>query len=437
MFKTLADALKIKEVRNKIILTLVLLFVYRLGCWLPIPGIDAEALGGKVEGNTFLSLLSSVSGGALSQGSFLALGVSPYITSSIIIQLLSAVIPSWQRLAKEGGADGRKKLSRYTKIAALILAVAQAIGIAVGFGTAGSTQLDIFGGSEFVCYAFIVLMLVAGAMFTVWLGEKITEIGIGNGMSLLIFVGILSSISTGLMTNFQNIGSGNADARTKAIWDLVIFLIVLIAIFALVVFVDGGERKVGVQYAKQMKGRKMYGGQSTYIPVRVNANGVMPIIFASSILTFPQMLFSIFWPNAQGGFIGWWNKWIGAGSWVYAVLMALLILAFAYFYTMLNFDTDQISRQIQQNGGFIPGIRPGRPTAQYLGSINKKITLFGAIFLAFMALIPTLLFKAMSLGALNSAFSATGMLIVVSVALEFDKQLEAQMMMRNYRGFLK
>ena len=435
MFKTLADAFKIKEVRNKIILTLVLLFVYRLGCWLPIPGIDAAALGVKVENNSFLSLLSSVSGGALSQGSFLALGVSPYITSSIIIQLLSAVIPSWQRYAKEGGADGRKKISQYTKIAALILAVAQAIGIAVGFGTAGSTHVALFG-SKFVCYAFIVLMLVAGAMFTVWLGEKITELGIGNGMSLLIFVGILSSAGTGMLTNFQAIGAGGKAAQT-AIWQLILFLAVLVAIFALVVFVDGGERKVGVQYAKQMKGRKMYGGQSTYIPIRVNANGVMPIIFASAILTFPQMLFSIFWPDATGGFIGWWNKWVGAGSWVYAIVMSLLILAFAYFYTMLNFDTETISRQIQQNGGFIPGIRPGKPTAEYLGGINKRITLFGAIFLAFMALIPTLLFTAIGAGGLNSAFSATGMLIVVSCALEFDKQLEAQLMMKNYRGFLK
>lgn len=435
MFKTLADAFKIKEVRNKIIITLVLLFIYRLGCWLPIPGIDVAVLGEKVGNNDFLSLLSAVSGGSLSQGSFLALGVSPYITSSIIIQLLSAVIPSWQRLAKEGGADGRKKISQYTKIAALILAVAQAIGIAVGFGAAGNTDISIFG-NKFVCYTFIVLMLVAGAMFTVWLGEKITELGIGNGMSLLIFVGILSSAGTGVLTNFQAIGGGGKAAQT-AIWQLILFLLVLVAIFALVVFVDGGERKVGVQYAKQMKGRKMYGGQSTYIPIRVNANGVMPIIFASAILTFPQMLFSIFWPNATGGFIGWWNKWVGAGSWVYAILMALLILAFAYFYTMLNFDTDQISRQIQQNGGFIPGIRPGKPTADYLGGINKRITLFGAIFLAFMALIPTLIFSAINLQGLTTAFSATGMLIVVSCALEFDKQLEAQLMMKNYRGFLK
>lgn len=436
MFKTLADAFKIKEVRNKIILTLVLLFVYRLGCWLPIPGINSEALGLNVEGNTFLSLLSAVSGGALSQGSFLALGVSPYITSSIIIQLLSAVIPSWQRLAKEGGADGRKKISQYTKIAALIIAVAQAIGIAVGFGQAEYADLAIFGGQAWVFYSFIVLMLVSGAMFTVWLGEKITEIGIGNGMSLLIFVGILSSAASAIMNNFRNITVGGKTTQT-AIWQLVLFVVALIAIFALVVFVDGGERKVNVQYAKQVKGRKMYGGQSTYIPIRVNANGVMPIIFATTLLAFPQMLFSIFAPNSTNGFITWWTKWLGTGSWIYSILLALLILAFAYFYTMLNFDTEQISKQIQQNGGFIQGIRPGKPTAQYLGSINKKITLFGAIFLAFMALIPTLLFTAIGTGALNSAFSATGMLIVVSVALEFDKQLEAQMMMKNYRGFLK
>ena len=422
MFKTLADAFKVKEVRNKIILTLVLLFIYRLGCWLPIPGIDTGVINEGVSGNTFLSLLSSVSGGALAQGSLLALGVSPYITSSIIIQLLSSVIPSWQVLVKEGGADGRKKIAFYTKVAALIIATAQAIGIAVGFGAAGTTHLTLFGGNKIVCYAFIVLMLVAGAMFTVWLGEKITEIGIGNGMSLLIFVGILSSAGTALLTNFQDIGKGGSNA----IWQLILFVAVVIVIFALVVFVDGGERKVG--------------GQSTHIPMKVNANGVMPIIFATTLLTFPQMLFSIFWPDVTTGFIGWWNKWVGAGTWVYAIILSLLILAFAYFWTMLQFDSDQISRQIQQNGGFIPGIRPGKPTAQYLNGINKKLTLFGAIFLMFMALIPTILFTQIGgTGAtgLTNAFSATGMLIIVSVALEFNKQLEAQVMMKNYRGFLK
>lgn len=443
MFKTLADAFKIKEVRNKIILTLVLLFIYRLGCWLPVPGIDAEVLGRKVEGNSFLNLLSLVSGGALSQGSLLALGVSPYITSSIIIQLLAGVIPSWQQLSKDG-ADGRKKLAFYTKVAALIIALAQSIGIAVSFGSAGGTNVELFGGNEYLCNGFIVLMLVSGSMFTVWLGEKITEIGIGNGMSLLIFVGILSSAGTAVMNSFQDLAAGGKAAQT-AIWQLILFFAVLIIVFGLVVFVDGGERRVNVQYAKQVKGRKMYGGQSTYIPIRVNAGGVMPIIFATSILTFPQMLFSMFWADKTGGFIGWWNKWLGAGTWVYAIALSLLILAFAYFWTMFTFNTEEISQQIQQNGGFIPGIRPGRPTAQYLDGINKRITLFGALFLAFMALIPTLAFTAIEniaftetvSSGLTNAFSATGMLIAVSVALEFNKQMEAQLMMKNYRGFLK
>lgn len=441
MFKTLADAFKVKEVRNKLILTLVLLFVYRLGCWIPIPGVEK---GIDLGNNTFLGLLSAVSGGALSQGSFLALGVSPYISASIIIQLLSAVIPSWQRYAKEG-ADGRKKISQYTKIAALIIAIAQAVGIAVGFRQVIDPNLTMFGGKAWIFYIFMVTMLVSGAMFTVWLGEKITEIGIGNGMSLLIFVGILSSAMSSIWGSFKNLTVGGETTQT-AIWQLVLFVVALIAIFALVVFVDGGERRVNVQYAKQVKGRKMYGGQSTYIPVRVNANGVMPIIFATTLLAFPQMLFSIFAPEkaaAGTGFFGWWSRWLGTGSWIYSIVLALLILAFAYFYTMLNFDTEEISRQIQQNGGFIQGIRPGKPTAQYLSSINKRITLFGAIFLAFMALIPTLAFTWIAnltgtgIGGLTTAFSATGMLIVVSVALETNKQLEAQLMMKNYRGFLK
>ena len=433
MFKTLTDAFKIKDVRNKLLLTLLLLLIYRLGCWIPVPGVVGSEF---TEGQTFLNLLNSLSGGALSQGTFLALGVSPYITSSIIIQLLAVVIPSWENLKNEG-TDGRRKIEKYTKIAALIIATAQALGIVIGLNSSGYIDSKYFGSApEFISIGFVVLMLVAGAMFTVWLGEKITEIGIGNGMSLLIFVGILSSAGTALLDSFKNITMGG-DVAVRAIWQLVLFLVVMVVIFGLVVFVDGAERKVPVQYAKQIKGRKMYGGQSTYIPVRVNANGVMPIIFASSILTFPQLLFSIFWADKTTGFIGWWNKWVGSGTWIYTILLGLLILAFAYFYSMINFNTQDISRQIQQNGGFIPGIRPGKPTADYLGGISKRITLFGAIFLGAMAIIPTFIFKAIGTTGLTSAFSATAILIVVSVALEFDKQLEAQMLMRNYRGFLK
>lgn len=433
MFKTLTDAFKVKDVRNKLLLTLLLLFVFRLGCWIPVPGLQEITF---TEGQTFLQLLSSLSGGALSQGTFLALGVSPYITSSIIIQLLSVVIPSWERLSKEG-AEGRKKINKYTKIAALIIAIAQASGIVIGFKNSGYVNLSYFKGvPEWIGIAFIITMLVAGAMFTVWLGEKITEIGIGNGMSLLIFVGILSSAGTALFTNFQNIGKGGEVAQT-AIWQLILFLVTIILVFGLVVFIDGGERRVPVQYAKQIKGRKMYGGQSTNIPIRVNANGVMPIIFASSILTFPQLICSIFDAEGNWAFTKWWSKWLGSGTWIYTVLLGLLILAFAYFYSMINFNTDDIARQIQQNGGFINGVRPGKPTADKLKEISRRITLFGAIFLAFMAIIPTYVFKAIGTSGLTSAFSATAILIVVSCALEFDKMLSAQLLARNYRGFLK
>ncbi len=432
MFKTLADAFKIKDVRNKLLLTLLLLFIYRVGCWIPIPGIDTDALvlATGENGNSFLSLLNGLSGGALSQGAFLALGVSPYISASIIIQLLAVVIPSWERLSKDD--DGRKKLNLYTKIAALVLAIAQSLGIIIGFSSYGYLE-ETLALPSWLTIAFLVTILTAGAMFTVWLGEKITEIGIGNGMSLLIFVGILSSAGTALLSSFSDLFSGD----TSVVWQLILFVVSMILIFGLVVFVDGGERKIPVQYAKQIKGRKMYGGQSTYIPIRVNANGVMPIIFASSLLSFPQLLFSIFSPNSQGGFIGWWTRWLGTDSWIYFIALGLLILAFAYFYNMITFNPDDISRNIQQNGGFIPGIRPGKPTSQYLGSISKRITLFGAIFLGFMAIVPTLVFKGIGTTGLTSAFSATALLIVVSVALEFDKQLEAQMLMRNYRGFLK
>ena len=288
------------------------------------------------------------------------------------------------------------------------------------------------GAPQWTTAIVVVLVLVAGAMFTVWLGERITELGIGNGLSLLIFVGILSSAGMAILANVQSIIKGDLNG----LWTLLIFLAAVIVIFALIVFVDGAERRVPVQYAKQMKGRKMYGGQNTNIPIRVNGSGVMPIIFASALLTFPQMIMSIFWPNSNA--MAWYNQWMGTGSWPYIVVSSLLILFFSYFYAQITFNPDDISKQIQQNGGFIPGIRPGKPTSDYLRKISNRIILFGAIFLAFINLVPSLVFKGISGNStLVSAFSATGLLIVVSVALEFDKQLEAQLLMRNYRGFLK
>lgn len=432
MFKTLKEAFKIKEIRNKILLTLLLLLIYRIGCWLPVPGILVSTFQAETGNSDFLGIISAVSGNALSNGAILALGVVPYINASIIIQLLTVAIPALERISKQG-EDGKKKISLYTRIAALVLAFAQAIGIVASFGAASLDTTAI--PQAWLVGTIVVLILVAGAMFTVWLGEKITNSGVGNGLSLLIFVGLLSSAGQAIFENIAGL-SENIDN----IWNLLIFLAAVIVIFGLIVWVDTAERKIPVQYAKQIKGRKMYGGQSTNIPIKVNATGVMPIIFANAFLAFPQLIMSIFWYDTNpGSAYMWYSEYLGAGSWAYGVLTAVLILLFAYFYSRISFNPEDISRQMQQNGGFIHGYRAGKPTAEYLQKVSDRITLFGAIFLAFIALVPTLVFTGIggSTGSLVNAFSATGLLIVVSVALELEKQLEAQMLTRNYKGFLK
>ncbi len=430
MFKTIVNAFKVKEIRNKILLTLGLLLIYRIGCWLPVPGIMLQSFSEAIGGQDFLSLISSISGGALSQGAILSLGISPYISASIIIQLLTIAIPRLEQLSKQG-EDGKQKIAFYTKICALVLSIAQAVAIVITYSACLNTKMFGFDVPTWVVGCLVAVILVAGSMFTYWIGEKITELGIANGLSLLIFVGILSTAGTSILANIQGIFSGSY----SNIIDLVVFFAALVLIFGFIVFMDLAERKIPVQYAKQIKGRKMYGGQSTFIPIRVNSTGVMPIIFAMSLLTFPQLVMSIFWPTSSA--YAWYSQWLGAGSWVYIVLVGLLILFFAYFWTQVTFNPDDISRNIQQNGGFIPGIRPGKPTADYLRKISNRITLFGAIFLAVIAIIPSLVFKGIGGGGLVNAFSATGLLIVVSVAIEINKQLDAQMLMRNYKGFLK
>lgn len=430
MFKTIVNAFKVKEIRNKILITLALLLVYRIGCWLPVPGLVLSKFTEAVGGQDFLTLISSISGGALSQGAILALGISPYISASIIIQLLTIAIPALERLSKQG-EEGRKRIGFYTKIAALVLAIAQAVAIVISYKDCLNTHMFGYESPTWVIGMLVAIILIAGAMFTYWLGEKITELGVSNGLSLLIFVGILSTAGTSIFSNIAGIFEGSY----SNIIDLIVFIVALVLIFGFIVFMDLAERKIPVQYAKQIKGRKMYGGQSTFIPIRVNSTGVMPIIFAMSLLTFPQLLMSIFWPQSSA--YAWYSQWLGAGSWVYIVAVGLLILFFAYFWTQVTFNPDDIARQIQQNGGFIPTVRAGKPTADYLRRISNRITLFGAIFLAIIAIIPSLIFKGIGSGGLVNAFSATGLLIVVSVAIEINKQLEAQMLMRNYKGFLK
>ncbi len=432
MFKTLFNAFKVKDLRKKLLIVLALILVYRVGCAIVCPGFNlADEIESATQGTTFFSLMNMLSGNALSNGSILALGVSPYITASIVIQLLTVAIPALERLAKQG-EDGKKKMQFYTRITALVLALAQSIGIVVSYRSAIDTT--ILNLPTWLIGCGIVLILTAGAMFTVWLGEKITQLNIvGSGMSILIFVGIIASSASGISTAISEVGRD-----IDNLWMLIIYVVALILIFGFIVFMDSSERRIPVSYAKQIKGRRMYGGQDTYIPVKVNSSGVMPIIFATSLLTLPQLIISMFWPESEA--MVWYQTWLGTSSWVYIVLLALLIFAFAFFYSMITFDTNDISRRLQQQGGFIKGIRPGRETSEYLKKISRRITLFGAFFLAIIALIPSLAFKVISdnliMTTLVNAFSTTGLMIMVSVALEFDKNLEAQMYMRNYKGFL-
>ena len=437
MFKTIAAAFKDKAIRKSIIITVLLLLVFRLGCYLPIPGIATSGFSG-IGDNGILTLLNTISGSALSNGSFLALSVTPYINASIIIQLLTVAIPPLERMSKDGD-EGQKKIGKITKYVALVLAVAQAVGIVLGFKNSYAGLLDntLFGAKtpEWIVSIYVIVMLVAGSCFTMWLGDRITDQKIGNGVSLLIFVGILASAGLSIVTVFKKIFAGNLNA----LWELLGFLILLLLIFTLIVFVDLAERKIPVQYAKQVKGRKMYGGQSSYIPMKVNAGGVMPIIFATAIISFPSMIMQIAGVTREsGGFAKFYYDWLGTGTVTYVIFVGLLILAFSFFYAQIMFNPVDVSQRIQQNGGFIPGIRAGKPTAEYLGKVNRRLTLFGAIFLAFIATIPSIVFSLIAADTpeLINAFTATGMLIVVSVAIEFQQALDSQIMMKRHKNIL-
>ena len=428
---------KIKEIRIKILITLGLILMFRIGAFIPVAGINIddfnEQFGSNAESLNFLNIMNSIVGGALSNGTIFAMGIGPYINASIIMQLLAVGIPRLERLQKEG-EEGRKKIAQLTRYLTILLAIVQALGILLGYR--GLVDTSIFNGkAEWLLYIFIILQFTAGTTLTMWIGERITEYGVGNGISLLIFAGILATAGLSIQKEIQTIIAGGTAASTSA-FSLIVFFVIVIVIFALIVWVDLAERKIPVQYAKQVKGRKMYGGQSTHIPVRINASGVLPLIFAYAILSFPSLIVGMF--NIRGGFADWLSVNLVPGGWLYTILVSLLILFFAFFYAQIQFNPDDISRNIQQYCGFIPGIRPGRPTTDYLKKISNRITLFGAIFLAAIALVPSLVLGlALPQGStLISAVSTTGLLIIVSVALEFDKQLESQIMMKHYKGFL-
>lgn len=427
MFKTLTNAWKMPDIRKKILYTLLMLLVYRIGAFIPVPGVDVEFITSAVENYSLFGFMNMFSGGALANMTIFALGIVPYINASIIMNLLTVAIPKLERMAKEGD-DGRKKIASITRVLGVVLGLVQAIGILMSLMSlaAQQNQQVVEANANWFTYATIVICLTAGTALIMWIGERITEQGIGNGISLLIFISIISGIPSMIFGMFDAVGKG-----TSSFWSILLVAALSFVIIVGITFVDLGERRVPVQYAKRVVGRKMYGGQSTHIPMKVNQSGVMPLIFAVTILQLPTMI-AQFMP-AGSGFVTWYETYASAGTPLYAVVYGLLILFFSYFYSQIAFNPVDVSKNLQQNGGFIPGIRPGKPTSDYLAKILSRITLFGAIFLAVVAVIPGLF---TTITNVQSAFGATSLLIIVSVALETTKQLESQMMMRHYKGFL-
>lgn len=428
MIETVKNAWRIPELRKKIIFTLVCLLIFRLGSAVPVPFINRElleAIFGQYEG-TLLGFMNAMSGGSFEQANIFALSIQPYINASIIMQLLAVAIPSLERMVKEGGEEGKKKLASYTRYATIAIALLQ--GFAYYTLLKNNAAIDAGSlNSTFAAFA-IVATFVAGSAFVMWLGEQITENGIGNGISMILFVSIVSRVFPAARSLYGNLANLHW-------YGIAAILILFLAVIAFIIFFDGAERRLSIQYAKRVVGRKMYGGRSTHLPIKVNMSGVMPIIFASSIATFPATI-AAFFPTPQSGFWLWMQeKVFSPTSWIYAVIYLLLIVAFSYFYTAIQYNPVEIANNLKNNGGFLPGFRPGRPTADFIAKVISKITLFGAFFLGVVAVLPILVGKFMP--TVNLSIGGTSVIIVVGVALETVKQLESQLMMRNYKGFLE
>ena len=439
MFKTIKNALKTPDVRKRILYTLLLIVIFRLGCYITVPGVNSITLNEAMSSNNGVAgLIDMISGGAFSRFSVFAMSISPYITASIVIQLLGMIIPSLERLTKEGGEEGRKKINRYTKILTLVLALIEAIGVFVSYKSSG-----IFVNTNFSTAALVVISLVAGTSILMWLGDEITSKGIGNGISIIIFIGIISGLPSFVTTLWNLVITDNGFSTTGLLMALGL-IIGAIVLIAGVVFIQQAERRVPVQYSKKVVGRKMVGAQNTHIPLKLAMAGVMPIIFASSFLTFPAMILQIFvkdiatqtgfWAGVYKFSIATSSSSVGIGySIANALVYLVLIMAFTFFYTYATFNPAEVSNNIKQNGGFIPGIRAGKPTTDYLTSIISTLTWFGGFFLAVIAILPMLL----RFTGLNVAFGGTSILIVVGVALETVQQLESLLVMRHYKGFLE
>ena len=426
MLQTLRNAWKIEELRKKILFTLVIILLYRLGNAIPVPDVNIALLNAYFaqQQSTILGLLDVMSGGAFSNATIFALSIQPYINASIIIQLLCIAIPSLERLSKEGGEEGRKKIASITRYATVAIGLLQGFAYYMLIKNNNMLNADAQGIWSAIV---IILTFTSGSALIMWLGEQITEFGIGNGISMILFASIISRLPTSLITTVRNIAAGNLQW-----WLALLMLIGAVAMIVLIVYVNDAERRIPVQYAKRVVGRKMYGGQSTHLPMKVNMSGVMPIIFAQSIASVPATIVAF-----TGKTDGWVNTWFSNNSIPYAIIYFLLIIFFAYFYSTIQFNPVEVANNLKKNGGYIPGFRPGKPTSEFIQKVLNKITLFGAIYLGIIALVPILISHFSNAAALTGlSLGGTSIIIVVGVALETVRALEAQMLMRNYKGFL-
>ena len=426
MLQTLRNAWKIEELRKKILFTLVIILLYRLGNAIPVPDVNIALLNAYFaqQQSTILGLLDVMSGGAFSNATIFALSIQPYINASIIIQLLCIAIPALERLSKEGGEEGRKKIASITRYATVAIGLLQGFAYYMLIMNNNMLNADAQGIWSAIV---IILTFTSGSALIMWLGEQITEFGIGNGISMILFASIISRLPTSLITTVRNITAGNLQW-----WLALLMLIGAVAMIVLIVFVNDAERRIPVQYAKRVVGRKMYGGQSTHLPMKVNMSGVMPIIFAQSIASVPATIVAF-----TGKTDGWVNTWFSNNSIPYAIIYFLLIIFFAYFYSTIQFNPVEVANNLKKNGGYIPGFRPGKPTSEFIQKVLNKITLFGAIYLGIIAIVPILISHFSNAAALTGlSLGGTSIIIVVGVALETVRALEAQMLMRNYKGFL-
>ena len=418
MRETLKNAWKVVEIRKKILYTIGMLLIYRLLCFVPVPGVDASYIATALEKVSLLGFINSMTGSNLSQYTVMAMGITPYINASIIMQLLCVAIPKLEEMQKEG-EEGRKKIAQITRYVTLGLAFLQAIALTIG--------LKANATNAFLGLITIAMCLSAGTAIAMWIGERITENGIGNGISLLIFAGIISNIARGVEVGVYGLFSSAVESNVGGmIASVLVFIILVVGI----VIVDLGERRIPIQYAKRMVGRKMYGGQSTHIPLKLNSSGVLPLIFANAIMQFPATILAFF-PNSKANL--WWSAHVQMMSWRYQIIFALMIFGFTFFYSSISFNPVEISKNIQNNGGMIPGIRQGKPTSDFIKKISGRITCFGAIYLAILAVIPTIIY---AIFGVQLTFAASSLMIAVSVAMETMRQLESEMMMRHYKGFL-